>query len=63
MIVRIVVLVLVAIGALISYPAKKIAYKMKGDDATEGDILKIKITGLIIVTAAAVLAIADKVMN
>ena len=36
---------------------------MKGDDATEGDILKIKITGLIIVTAAAVLAIADKVMN
>ena len=42
---------------------KKIAYKMKGDDATEGDILKIKITGLIIVTAAAVLAIADKVMN
>ncbi len=63
MIARIAALILVVAGACISYPAKKIAHKMKGDDATEGDVLKIKITGLVIVTAAAIIAIADKVMN
>lgn len=60
---RIVALILAVVGACISYPAKKIAQKFKGDDASERDVLKIKLIGLAFVTAAAVIAIADKVMN
>lgn len=63
MIARAAALILAAAGACISYPAKKIAQKTKGEEATEGDVLKIKLTGLVFVTAAAVIAIADKVMN
>lgn len=63
MTVRIIVLILVVSGALINYPAKKIAHKIKGENATERDVIKIKLTGLALVAAAAVIAIADKVMN
>ena len=59
---RIVSLILVVIGACISYPAKKIAYKIKGEDATESDVLKIKITGLVIVIIATIIAIAERVI-
>ena len=41
-------LILLLLGAAISYPAKKIAEKIK-DEPAEGDVLKIKVFGFALV--------------
>ena len=41
-------LILLLLGAALSYPAKRIAEKIKGEP-TEADILKIKVIGFVLV--------------